>query len=457
MTPLVPIAMFGWLFISIMLFSNLPAQRAVIGSVIIGFLFLPVAAYDLPVIPTYDKYSALSFGLLLGTLTAGNRGGRAPRMSLYDLPMLLWCTFCPIATSLSNNLGLYNGISGLMENVLRWGVFYWAGRKYLREPSALRMLTRGIILGGLLYIPLVLFEIRMSPQLSNMLYGIFPHSFVMHVRYGGFRPIIFMHSGLMVALWMSITATLTFWMWRTGEIKKMGGVSTAFLSICLMAATILCKSGNGIVFMLLGIVACLCFQRTRSARYLRWGLIIIPIYISLRLANLVTIEQIGTFAREFFDMERTDSLTTRLLQETLFGARSMERPLFGWGGYSRGWPVDPETGIQLIQMIDSLWLILFNTYGACGLVSAFLAIGTGPWQVFALYRRALSAKDQRDAPFAVDAIALSLVLVIFLLDSLLNAMLSPVYILCAGALVSYCQGIRSEAPSSAIALYAQAR
>ncbi|MBV5327317.1 MAG: hypothetical protein JZU65_06720, partial [Chlorobium sp.] len=84
-----------------------------------------------------------------------------------------------------------------------WGVPFLAGRIYFKDESTIKDLHRGIIIGGLIYMVLCLYEIRMSPQLNNMLYGFFPHSWVQHLRYGGFRPIVFMQHGLMVALWMA--------------------------------------------------------------------------------------------------------------------------------------------------------------------------------------------------------------------------------------------------------------
>ena len=60
------------------------------------------------------------------------------------------------------------------------------------------------VLGGLIYVPLCLFEVRMSPQLHNMVYGFAQHSFGQTVRGGGWRPMVFMQHGLAVGLFMSV-------------------------------------------------------------------------------------------------------------------------------------------------------------------------------------------------------------------------------------------------------------
>jgi len=436
-TPLVPLVLFGWLFLSISFFLHTTPQRAAVLTVFGGLLFLPVASFNLPGIPTYDKFTAIAIGLILGETLSGEIRRNPLRLERADVPMMLWCFVSPVATSLANGLGLYNGVSGVLENVCNWGVFYWIGRRFFGEPSSLRLLTRGVIIGGLIYFPLVLYEVRMSPQLNVHLYGFFAHDFFAHMRYGGFRPIVFMHSGLMVALWMSVSATASFWMWRTNTIQKIGGIPMGAIAVLLMGATVLCKSANGIVFMALGVGSGLYFVKFRSTRKLRWLVLVIPLYIALRLTDVISIEQVRTFAARIFDSDRVDSLEWRLLQENLFGQKAKERPLLGWGGYNRGWPVNPETGAQLIQMVDSLWVILFSTFGYLGLISVFLAMGLGPWRALAAYLRSRKENRPKGLPFATDAVVLSLIVTFFLIDSLLNAMTTPVYVLCAGALVSY--------------------
>ncbi len=51
MTSLVPISLFGWIFVVVMLFSLMSARRAVLGAFIGAVLFLPQAAITLPGLP----------------------------------------------------------------------------------------------------------------------------------------------------------------------------------------------------------------------------------------------------------------------------------------------------------------------------------------------------------------------------------------------------------------------
>ena len=57
-----------------------------------------------------------------------------------------------------------------------WGVPYLIGRFYFNDAAGTRDLALGLLLGGILYLPFCLFEIRMSPVLHTTLYGLHPAS-----------------------------------------------------------------------------------------------------------------------------------------------------------------------------------------------------------------------------------------------------------------------------------------
>ena len=440
MTPLVPLALFGWVGVTVVLFFTTPTPKAILISVIGGFLLLPWFSYNLPGIPSYDKSTAIALGLLLGGRLSGSASKERLRLTFYDVPMLLWCFVVPLASSLSNGLGLRDGMSGAFGRFFSWGAFFWAGRKYFGTPSSIRLLALGVLAGGLLYLPLVLFEVRMSPQLSNIVYGFFPHSFLQHIRYGGYRPIVFMQHGLMVSLWMAASAICALWLWRMGEIRKLCSIPMFWIVVSLFAATILCKSANAWIFLFLGTIAMIHFKMRGNTRLVRLLALLIPVYIAARLSGRLLGESVEAVASLLFDEDRIGSLGIRLVQENLFGARALEHPLFGWGGYGRGWPLDPITGGWAVPMVDALWVIVLSSNGLLGLLSLFLALGLGPWRGLGLYRSQDHAGFQQADSHEVYGIVLSLIVIFFLLDSLVNAMVNPIYILCAGALVSYYLG-----------------
>lgn len=437
MTFLVPIMLFGWIPLTVFFFFNMRPRVAVLCSVIGGFLLLPMASYDLPGLPNYTKSTAIAFGLLLGGVLSGQKTERLFQFTIYDFPMVAWCFVSPVITSLTNGLGLYDGISGAVGDYFAWGVFWWAGRVYFEDRIALNELCRGIIIGGLIYVPLCLFELRMSPQLSNIFYGFFPHSFAQHIRYGGYRPIVFMQHGLMVALWMAQAFNVTFWFWRGKRVTHLMDIPVSIWVLMICITAILCKSVNGWFFLLASILCFYYYKKNESVKLFKFIILLIPVYIFFRVSGIISAETIQGLSSLFIEGERVQSLSSRLFQEDLFSAKAMRQPLFGWGGWNRGWPINPMTG-EMIRTVDAIWTMIISERGLLGLTSLYLAMLLGPWLVC---RRCahIVEKDVNSGGnefIFIEEVVLSLVVVFFMIDSLMNGMVNSIYILCSGALVS---------------------
>jgi hypothetical protein len=117
----------------------------------------------------------------------------------------------------------------------------------------------------------------------------------------------------------------------------------------------------------------------------------------------------------------------------------LERHLFGWGGHNRDWPVDPETGKLLIGMVDALSLITFSSSGFFGIVTMVVGMLIGPWTVL---RTTSKESVKREKVAVAMAVVLSLIVTLFMLDCLVNAMVNPTYIMITGALVGWCRGYK---------------
>src|SRR4051812_49225914 len=201
MSPLVPIVLFGWVPLVMALFASMPARRAVITAYIAGVLFLPCTGYKLPGVPDYSRATATSFLVLIGVVLFDSGRLLRFRPSLLDLPMAVFCVV-PLLSSLTNGMGGYDGLSAVVHQTILWGGPYFMGRLYLGEIAAHRELALGILIGAVVYIPLCLLEVRLSPQLHNWVYGFHAHQFAQTIRLGGYRPVVFMEHGLAVGLWM---------------------------------------------------------------------------------------------------------------------------------------------------------------------------------------------------------------------------------------------------------------
>ena len=440
MTFLVPVMLFGWIPISVIIFHRLKPHHAVLVVLIGGVLFLPTATYNISGFPDYSKATAIGLGLILGGRLSGSRKAAVGfQYKLYDIPVALFC-LSSLMSSLTNHLGPYDGFSRVLDNIFFLAVPYMAGRVYFSSIDHLRDLCHGIITGGLLYVPMCLFEVRMSPQLNYIFYGFLSHSFLQHVRYGGYRPMVFMSHGLKVALWMALSSVVAFWLWRAGKIKHFKGLPMLLVVGAMIGTTILCKSANGWLVVTVGCLFFFLYSFSpQPNKIVLVFLLLVAAYPALRITSMVSIDMVEGIAGVFFDSARVKSLGIRLWQEDLFIQKTLERPLLGWGGSTEGWPVRAD-GSLAVPMIDAMWLIFFNSKGLLGASSFFWAVLQGPWLSFRANRRTFSRSDDQ----YMLPVLLGLVVVFFMLDALFNGMPNPIYFMISGALVGYYDNHRKE-------------
>jgi hypothetical protein len=441
MTLLVPIMLFGWVPFTILVFKFVEPHKAVLYSAIGGALFLPTTGYSIPGLPDYDKTTAIALGLICGAIFSDIRKVTNFQWKKYDLPMLIYC-IVPLTSSLMNGLGAYEGFSGVLDHVFFLGIPYLAGRMYFSSIDSIRGLCIAIVAGGLIYIPLCWYEIRMSPQLSNIFYGFFPHSFAQQFRYGGFRPVVFMYHGLMVAQWMAIATVTSFWLWRIGELKKFKSVPMFIWVVLLITTTIYCKSFNGLIILSLGVVLYFLYK-TFNTRLLLVLVLILAAYPFCRITGFVSKDSITSFVGMAVDETREGSLGYRLQQEDVFIQKIMQRSLLGWSRMGRAWPRD-EDGRKETEVIDSFWLMIFAVNGFIGLFAFYATLFVGPWFTSRAPPSHSSWHDERVVLPAV----ISLGVLLFALDTFVNAMPNPIYFVMTGALVSFNLTNRREADSN---------
>ena len=419
----------AWIPVVLMLFAVLRARSAVLWSFVVGWLFLPMADNDLPGLPDFDKLAATSVAALLGVLVFDHRSLLRYRPSWADLPLLAWC-FVPMLTSIFNDLGPYDGLSASWGHVVRWGIPIFLGRIYFNDFASLREVAIAIVVGGVLYVPLCWIEIQLSPQLHTWIYGYFQHNFRQTMRYGGFRPVVFLQNGLAVAALMSVSATMTFWLWRCRSIRGVRPSSLGWLFLLLAVTTVFCKSANGVVLMVLGLVTYAAVQLIPPRWVLIPLLLAVPTYMVTRATGVLPAHVLVDLATPV-DVERAGSLRARLEQEDLFSKHTWQRPLFGWGGWKRNFPTDEFTGEQLTRGVDSFWIIALSKNGIVGLMLATLTLLIGP----AMF---LIRCPQREW-FSYEvgpATALTVCIILYVIDNLFNGLVNLVFFLPMGGLIS---------------------
>ncbi len=433
MSPLVPLTLFGFLPLVLYLFNRFPGQRAVVVSFVAGYLFLPQAGFlgrfpIVPGLPPYDKISALSYCVLIAILLFDSGRLSSFQPGWIDLPMLTWC-LCPIATQMANGL---SPISPTTVQIMTWGVPYFIGRIYFNDLAGMRQLAVGIFAGGMVYVPLCLLEMRISPTLHLRLYGYHARvDFGQTMRYGGYRPTVLLEHGLWVGVWMMAATLLGILLWRTTIIKKLWNYPMSWLVPVLFVTFILVKSTGAYLYLAIGIGIWFTSRWLRTALPLLLLSVAISIYLYLgATGELYRIPQVNAFlvASENTDNDRSASVAFRIANEKLLAAKAQQRMIFGWGD-SGGNRIYDETGKD-ISVTDSLWIIAYGLQGVVGLIS-FTAMLLLPSLGFVFLRYPPSTWSNRKV---APAVGLALILVLYLLDSILNAMTCPVFMVASGGL-----------------------
>ena len=434
MNLLVPIVMYGWIPAILFLFKRFPAQRAVIMVFVAATLFLPEAVYLFPVVKDFDKVTATSYGALLATSMYYSGRFSTFKLSWLDLPMLIWC-LSVIPSQITNDL---SPVSPTIVQVMTWGVPYFLGRIYLSDLVGLRQLAIGVFAGGLLYVPLCLFEIRFSPNLHRLVYGFAAREdFSQTIRYGGYRPTVFMQHGLSVGLWMMAATLISFWLWRTGVIKKFWNMPISWLAAALLVTFVLDKSTGAYIYLVLGVIILFIGKQFRTALLLFLLVAAISTYLYMGVTgSLYTDPHVISFvasANESGDSDRSQSLAFRIQNEEILSEKARQKMIFGWGA-SGGNRVQDAEGKDL-AVTDSLWIIAFGKQGVVGLVSFVASLLLPAVSLFVLRYPARSWSNPKVAP----AVALAVVLVLYMLDSSLNAMISGVFPLACGGITGLVQ------------------
>jgi hypothetical protein len=429
------ILILAWMPVVLLLFAALPPRRAVIVAFLAGFLFLPMVSYKLPLLPDYTKMTATCAGILIGAVCFDSKRILAFSPRLVDLPLVLFC-IAPLAASLANGLGLWDGFSGVLKNTITWGFPYLIGRVYFKDLDALKELAVGIFLGGVIYIPFCLFEMRMSPQLHNMLYGFSPRE--VQMRYDGWRPAVFLDGGLQLGLWMTISSMTGLWLWWTGAMKRCAGVPAAWLVWPLLLTTVLCRATGALLLELIAF-GVLWLTRVTGTRLALVGLLMFaPAYITVRTLGVWHGEPITSMAKAI-DPIRAESFEFRLKNEDLLVAKAMQRPIFGWGGWGRSRVMNDEG--KDISITDGFWVIEFGAHGVLALVSVYVYMLLPLWTTLGR-ASARHLNTRQMAPLIVLGVATAL----YPIDCLLNSMVNPVFILTGGAVASVALHRRRVSP-----------
>jgi len=436
-----------FLFIPVVLgfYARFPATKATVFTVLGGVLFLPESlAVDPPLLPPIDKTSITAFWAFVGCMwKARSRVSRARPFRGIDLLFVL-LLLCNVGTAVTNQfplisgpvvrqgLTLYDSVALGIKDTLAIYLPFLLGRAMFTDRRDLRLLLNGFVVAGVVYSFLALIEIRLSPQLHNWVYGYHQMDFTMTMRFGGYRPMIFMETGLAVGMFMLAATIAAIALHRTGHVRAR---TVYFLGVVL----VLCKSTGAIIYALvaLPVVALVKLPRARLPALLA---LLTLLYPALRTTNTFPTEALVAQA-EKINEERALSLWFRFDQEYQLLQRALEQPLFGWGGYNRNRHFDAITGEDL-SVTDGDWAIQIGSRGLVGFVAVY-GLMTVP--VILTWRRIKRVRVRQDRQRLA---ALALITSLLVVDLLPNGLFHCLPFFLSGALFGLLHGLGNKRPGA---------
>lgn len=438
------LALILWAPLSILVCKRLRPSLAVAVLLIGAVMFLPeLVKFDLPLLPPFDKLSVANLWALIGCMFVCPDRLRAARPGRGIDVFILILMASSIGNTLSNEaplvygpttlpgLTMYDGFALSVKDLLRFGIPFFLGRAIYRTPRDLLDFLKVLALGGLVYTMLCLVEIRLSPQLHNWVYGFHQHSFLQTMRFGGYRPTVFMAHGLAVAMFVLSALLAAVGLARVRE--SVIGLPASIVAPWLAFVFALCKSMGAFVYAIACVPLLLVANPKRAVQLgaVLAGLVVL--YPVLRATDTFPTETLVLWAERVSE-DRASSLEDRFEQETQLVERAQERIWFGWGAYGRNRVWDEKTGRDL-SVTDGAWIIDLGSRGAIGFLAQYSLLVI---PLFGAARGLSRLRVERDRRLVG---TLALISALMAVDLLPNGLYSYLPYLMAGVLMGVVPGI----------------
>lgn len=427
------VALLVWVPVSLVVFSQTKPHRAVASLLLGAALFLPERAFfSVKLLPNIDKKTIACAWVLIPMLVWGAK--RLRRTKLGGLPRVLFglLFLVDVGRALTNMDALplaaaiepHTALTFLLDDVLRVYTPYLLGAALFSERQSLTDLLRSFAIAGALYAPLVILELKFSPQLHSWVYGFMQHEWQQVIREGGYRPMVFMEHGLAVALFLCSCALCAIGLSRA-RVSILGFRASLFAA--LLSALVLVNPSFGSRLFLVALAPLVAWGspklQVRAAAAMG---ILVLLYPILRASDLLpTRELVDTLAA--YKPDRAGSLAFRFENEDLVLERALKRPLFGWGGFERKFIYNPET--EKFNVLDGAWIITYADSGALGFLAKY---GMMVWPLWVALRRFRQIVDRSDR---ILVSTLAVVLAMNVVDLLPNGMFTYFPMLLAGSLL----------------------
>jgi hypothetical protein len=378
-------ALLLWIPFSLWLFTVQRPVRAATHSMVWAMMWLPeAAAFDLPLLPPFSKYTIGCVCALIGLLWKAPKRLKAARVGRgYDLIIYAY-VLAQIGTVLTNPDPLhygtyktidlpgftpYDGVSSAVRVLLYVMLPVVVGRALLRSRRDLVDVLTILTVAGLVYSLPIFYELRMSPMLHENIYGFTPRDdWSQNLRGGGYRATVFMGHGLVVGFFLFLSTLSAVALHRAGK-RNMYGVPMGLVVLYLFGVLVMCKAVATVIYGAIGYVLLRFVSVKNAMRVLIFLTVIVISYPVSRMFEVFPVQEILS-AAETLGPERVQSMQFRFDNEDLLLAKGSERLWFGWGGFNRERVYDAESAKDLVIQ-DGQWIVIFGTQGFIGFCCYF--------------------------------------------------------------------------------------
>ncbi len=438
-----------WPVICLLIFTWLPRHRAAILCYLVGVLCLPAAnGLVIPGLPHFTRKTLPAVGVLVAAMLINRwpwKGARLDGVSkgLLALIMLsniprVWANVDPMIFPNTVVPGLTPPwlVTFIVEDTLTLVVPLLIGLGVGRQISHTQDMLRIWLKVGLLYMVLAAIEVRMSPQVHVWVYGYFQHSFAQMVRYGGYRPIVFMEHALELALF---TATcLLFALIGSKTRVRVWGIPAGFTLWLFVPMLIASKSFGAMLYGAAGLLFLYVASPNVRSSVAKWTAVVVLTLPITRLLDWIPTDSLVEFASDI-DAERASSLWFRLNNEDRMLDKVAERAWTGWGGFDRIQAYD-QWGAKL-SILDGSWVIELLSGGIPRFFGVF---GLLAWPIFKAARLTRRLPRGRHKQLLA---SMALVASFLVLDLVPNSFFNYFSALVCGVLLGLCQSTAETLPA----------
>lgn len=375
-----------WPLVSILLYRRYSALTATFWTIFGAYMFLPLkVVFEFPIIPNIDKQNVAAYSALIGCFAIKKLPFRilsgAPAAKILVFVGLTVSSFTvftnldPVFTGVRVKPALSpkDVISMTIQMAFTLTPFVLGAMLVKDLKDAIKVLKL-IAIAGLIYSPLMILEVLLSPQLHTWIYGFFPHAFDQQIRFGGYRPVVFMGHGLLVANFSVVVLITITGLWKANQ--KIFILPNILYVIYALFLLVICKSVGAWLLGTLGFIILIIFSSrlvALAALSIAGAVFLYPI---LAIFDYIPHDSLLDIAA-FFGPEKVGSLAFRFGHEEVMLEHGQKKLMFGWGGWDRN-RID---GV----VTDGYWIIRFTQFGLLGYLVSFglpmLAVKNGAKKV----------------------------------------------------------------------------